>query len=81
MTTSGTPPGTWRGFGKRQPGLFLLLTAYSGAQRLWVLLPAHALLMSHQDATSPQEPAEELLSTALLALLNLSPLGSWRGNG
>lgn len=31
--------------------------------------------MSHQDATSPQEPAEELLSPALLALLNLSPLG------
>lgn len=45
---------------------------------LLYLLPAHALLMSHQDATSPQEPAEELLSTALLALLNLSPLGSWR---
>lgn len=37
MTPSGTPPGTWRVFGKRQPGLFLLLTAYSGA------LPARTL--------------------------------------
>ena len=37
--------------------------------------------MSHQDATSPQEPAEELLSSALLALLNLSPLGWEQGQG
>ena len=59
MTTSGTPPGTWRGFGKRQPGLFLLLTAYSGAQRLWVLLPAHALPVGLQTWWGPGEEGWE----------------------
>lgn len=39
--------------------------------------PADVTPGCHQS----QEPVEELLSTALLALLNLSPLGWWRGWG
>lgn len=59
MTTSGTPAGTWRGFGKRQLALFLLLTAYSGAQGLWVLLPAHALPVGLQTWWGPGEEGRE----------------------
>ena len=41
--------GLWQG----QLALFLLLTAYSGAQGLWVLLPAHALPVGLQTWWGP----------------------------